>query len=99
VKNLLAIASGLTTITSRSSTSIQHMTKQLTNRLTALGRAHNLVRPLPSGQSAAALLGDIFTVLLAPYDDVGAFAGRIRVTVPRLGVGENAGDRSRTGDT
>ena len=90
VKNLLAIASGLTTITSRSSTSIQHMTKQLTNRLTALGRAHDLVRPLPSGQGAAALLGDIFTVLLAPYDDVGAFAGRIRVTVPRLGVGENA---------
>ncbi|KQV83540.1 histidine kinase [Rhizobium sp. Root1220] len=90
VKNLLAIASGLTTITSRSSTSIEDMTKQLTNRLTALGRAHDLVRPLPSGQGAAALLGDIFTVLLAPYDDEGAFAGRIRVAVPRLGVGENA---------
>lgn len=90
VKNLLAIAAGLTKITSRSSASLEDMTEQLTNRLTALGRAHDLVRPLPQGQGNAALLGDILTVLLAPYDDEGAFAGRIRVAVPRLGVGENA---------
>jgi two-component sensor histidine kinase len=90
VKNLLAIATGLTHITSRSSSSIEDMTKQLTTRLTALGRAHDLVRPLPQGQGNAALLGDIITVLLAPYDDEGAFAGRIRVAVPRLGVGETA---------
>jgi len=90
VKNLLAIAAGLTHITSRSSTSIEDMAKQLTQRLTALGRAHDLVRPLPDRQGSAALLGDIFTVLLAPYDDDGAFAGRIRVAVPRMGVSEGA---------
>lgn len=90
VKNLLAIASGLTQITSRSSASVEAMTKTLTSRLKALGRAHDLVRPLPDGQGNAALLGDIFTVVLAPYDDDGAFAGRIRVAVPRLGVGETA---------
>ena len=90
VKNLLAIAAGLTQITSRSSTSIEDMAKQLIERLTALGRAHDLVRPLPGKQGRAALLGDIFTVLLAPYDDDGAFAGRIRVAVPRMGVGEAA---------
>lgn len=88
VMNLLAIATGLTKITARSSTSIEDMAKQLTNRLTALGRAHDLVRPLPTGQGRTALLGDIFAVLLAPYDDKGAFAGRIRVAVPRMGVGE-----------
>ncbi len=88
VKNLLAIASGLTRITSRSSTSVEDMAKQLTNRLTALGRAHDLVRPLPGSAGNAALLGDVFTVLLAPYDDTGAFAGRIRVAVPRMAVGE-----------
>ena len=38
----------------------------------------------------AALLGDLFTVLLAPYDDMGAFSGRVRVSVPRMGVGEQA---------
>jgi two-component sensor histidine kinase len=90
VKNLLAVASGLTQITSRSSSSIEDMAKQLTQRLTALGRAHDLVRPLPGGQGKAALLGDLFTVLLAPYEDDGAFAGRIRVAVPRMGVGEAA---------
>ena len=34
------------------------------------------------------MLGDLLSVLLAPYDDQGAFAGRIRVAVPRMGVGE-----------
>lgn len=90
VKNLLALASGLTAITSRSTTSKEDMVLQLTQRLAALGRAHDLVRPLKGGQGNAALLGDLFTVLLAPYDDEGAFAGRIRVAVPRMGVGESS---------
>lgn len=90
VKNLLAIASALTKITMRSSSSIEDMSKQLTQRLMALGRAHDLVRPLPGGQGTAALLGDLFTVLLSPYDDEAAFAGRIRVAVPRMGIGEAA---------
>lgn len=90
VKNLLAIASGLTTITSRSATNTQDMARELTGRLTALGRAHDLVRPLPNGQGAAALLGDLLSVLLAPYDDLGALSGRIRVAVERMGVGETA---------
>lgn len=88
VKNLLVIAASLTKITSRASTSIEDMSTQLTQRLMALGRAHDLVRPLPGGQGKAALLGDLFSVLLAPYDDEGAFAGRIRVSVPRMGIGE-----------
>ncbi len=46
VKNLLAIASGLTAISSRSATSVEQMAHELTGRLSALGRAHNLVRPL-----------------------------------------------------
>ena len=88
VKNLLAIATGLTHITSRSTTSAADMAQVLTERLTALGRAHDLVRPLPGHEGKAALLGDLFSILLAPYDDPGAFAGRIRVAVPRMGVGE-----------
>ena len=90
VKNLLAIATGLTMITSRSAKTIEDMAKELTNRLTALGRAHDLVRPLPGQEGKAALLGDLLTVLLAPYDDEAAFSGRIRVSVPRMGVGEQA---------
>jgi two-component sensor histidine kinase len=88
VKNLLAIASGLTAITSRSTSSTVDMARELTQRLTALGRAHDLVRPIPGDQGKAALLGDLLSVLLAPYDDMGAFSGRVRVSVPRMGVGE-----------
>ncbi|MFN3620106.1 sensor histidine kinase [Sphingorhabdus sp.] len=88
VQNLLAIASSLTALSSRSADSVTEMTRDLTRRLTALGRAHNLVRPLPPSQGTAALLGDVITVLLAPYDDIGAFSGRVRVAVPRMGVGE-----------
>ncbi|BDA84437.1 hypothetical protein Sa4125_19790 [Aureimonas sp. SA4125] len=90
VKNLLAIATGLTNITSRSTETSAEMARELTQRLTALGRAHDLVRPLPGNQGSAALLGDLLSVLLAPYDDLGAFSGRIRVSVPRMGVGEAA---------
>jgi two-component sensor histidine kinase len=88
VKNLLAIATSLTTMTSRSASSTQEMARDLIQRLTALGRAHDLVRPLPGHEGKAALIGDLLTILLAPYDDTGAFAGRIRVAVPRMSVGE-----------
>lgn len=88
VKNLLMIATGLTEITARSAKSVQDMALKLTQRLTALGRAHNLVRPLPGHQGNAALLGDLLAVLLAPYDETAAFSGRIRVAVQRMGVGE-----------
>jgi len=90
VKNLLAIASGLTMITSRSTTTAAQMAGELTGRLAALGRAHDLVRPLPGHQGQAALLGDLISILLAPYEDMSAFSGRIRVAVPRMGVGETA---------
>ena len=88
VKNLLAIATGLTQLTGRSAESVEHMTGELTQRLTALGRAHDVVRPLPGEQGKAALLGDLLAVLLAPYDETSAFSGRIRVAVARMGVGE-----------
>jgi two-component sensor histidine kinase len=90
VKNLLSIATGLTQLTGRSASSVVQMTGELTERLSALGRAHDAVRPLPGNQGRAALLGDLLSVLLAPYDETAAFSGRIRVAVPRMGIGELA---------
>ena len=90
VKNLLAIALALTRISSRSTSTAAEMAQELTGRLGALGRAHDVVRLLPGNQGTAALLGDVISILLSPYDDLGAFAGRIRVAVPRMGVGEIA---------
>lgn len=88
VKNLLSIATGLTHLTGQSALSVEQMTGALTERLTALGRAHDVVRPLPGQQGKAALMGDLLSVLLAPYDETAAFAGRIRVAVPRMGIGQ-----------
>lgn len=88
VKNLLSIATGLTQLTGRSASSAEQMTRTLTDRLTALGRAHDIVRPLPGKQGKAALMADLLSVLLAPYDETAAFSGRIRVAVPRMGIGQ-----------
>lgn len=91
VKNLLNIATALTSITSRSSETASDMARELTGRLGALGRAHDLVRPLPGRKENDPLLGDLLTIVLAPYDELeAAFSGRIRVTVPRMSVGANA---------
>ena len=87
VKNLLHVAAGLTAITARSAKTTEDMARDLTHRLVALGRAHDLVRPAP-GQEQAALLGDLFAVLLAPYADTDSIHDRVRISVPKLGVGE-----------
>ena len=88
VKNLLTIAASLTAFTSKSAQSVEDMAHELINRLSALGRAHDLVRPLPGSQGTTALLGDLLSVVVSPYDAQDAFSGRIRVAVPRMGVGE-----------
>lgn len=90
VKNLLQIATVLTSIASRSTKTAAEMAHDLSSRLMALGRAHNLVRPDVSGGKQAALLGDLIAVLLQPYEETGAFAGRIRVSVPKMAVREGA---------
>jgi two-component sensor histidine kinase len=56
----------------------------------ALGRAQDLIRPLPGRKSEATLLGDLISVLLAPYDEKEASV-RIRVSVPKMNVGERSG--------
>ena len=90
VKNLIAIAGALTSMSSRSPGTKEEMASELTSRLAALGRAHDLVRPVPGQTENAALLADLLSILLTPYDDLGAFSGRVSVTAPRMGIGEGA---------
>src|SRR5436190_8065722 len=89
VKNLLIIATALTQITSRSAATKEDMAHELTSRLMALGRAQELVRLVPGRKNNATLLGDLISVLLAPYDEKGASV-RIRVSVPKMAVGESS---------
>lgn len=91
VKNLFAIASVLTTIAARSTTTKAEMAYDLTQRLTALGRAHDLVRPLPGvHKPQTAFLGDLIAVLLAPYAATETSLKRVNVSVPEIVVGEAA---------
>jgi two-component sensor histidine kinase len=91
VKNLFAIAASLTSIAARSAATTTAMERDLRQRLAMLGRAHDLIRPMPGvPQPKAALLGDLFAVLLAPYDTEGIIGDRIRVSVPEVRVGEAA---------
>ncbi|NPD67497.1 histidine kinase [Lichenicola cladoniae] len=87
VKNLFALASALTGIAARSAATTTEMANDLTLRLTALGRAHSLVRSAP-GEEGKALLGDLLDVLLAPYGDEGMVGDRITVSVPEIRIGE-----------
>lgn len=90
VRNLLQIASTLTHIAASSATTVEGMAADLGNRLMALGRAHSLVRPTEGSRARTVLLGDLFSILLSPYDLETIGARRIRVSLPRLGVGEKA---------
>src|SRR3954451_24458824 len=90
VKNLFAIAAALTMIASRSATTTEGMARDVTQRLVALGRAHDLVRPSLLEQKKAAPLRDLLAVLLAAYDDKGTIGDRIRVAVPEVLVGQES---------
>ncbi len=90
VKNLFSIASALTTIAARSAATTTEMARDLTQRLNALGRAHDLVRHVPGEvENKAALLGDLLAVLLAPYDGI-TVGDRVHISVPEIRVGETA---------
>ena len=88
VKNLFAITSALTALAARSAATTTEMARDLTQRLTALGRAHDLVRPTPGEAGNKAEFGDLLSVLLAPYSDQEGTGRRVHITAPTLRVGE-----------
>ena len=88
IKNLFAIASALTAIAARSAATTTEMAHDLTQRMTALDRAHDLVRPTLGEAENKAEFGDLLTVLLAPYGDGKGVGGRVHITAPELRVGD-----------
>ena len=91
VKNLFALASALTGIAARSTETTAEMARDLTQRLAALGRAHDLVHPVPGqAENKTVLLGDLLATLLAPYGEAESTGERIRVAVPEVRVSEAA---------
>jgi two-component sensor histidine kinase len=90
IKNLFALTSALAGIASRTTTTKEEMTRDLTNRLIALSAAHQLIRPDINTQSRAGELGDMLGVLLKPYMDNDPEASRLMISVPKILVGEHS---------
>jgi two-component sensor histidine kinase len=90
VKNILAITSALTTISARSTTTKDEMVKDLRQRIFALSKAHDMVRPDFSQQKKAAELGDLLVTLLEPYANTHPKTERVHISTPKLLVGEKS---------
>ncbi|MBB3763315.1 PAS domain-containing protein [Sphingomicrobium lutaoense] len=88
IKNIFSVVAGLVNYFSRSYPEVQGVSQILADRIAALGRAHNYVRPGDKGANHAlpikGLLGDIF----APYSS--EQGPRIRVEGEDFDVGERA---------
>ena len=89
IKNLFALASSLTSISSRATSSKEEMRVDLMRRLGALAEAHGMIRPDFDDQQAARDLGDLLAVLLKPYLEVGP-VDRVQISIPPLLVGERS---------
>jgi two-component sensor histidine kinase len=88
VKNLFSIASGMVGMTARSSQSPADMARTLTGRLTALARAHELIRPAVTTDlryTAAATLGELAEAVLSPYRP--AEDSQVFVQGPKVEIG------------
>jgi two-component sensor histidine kinase len=90
VKNIFAIASALATISARSTTTKDEMVKDFRQRIVALSKAHDMVRPNLNQQEKAAELGDLLATLLQPYANPHLETERVHVSTPKLLVGEKA---------
>lgn len=90
VKNIFAITSALTTISARSTTTKDEMVKDVRQRIMALSKAHDMVRPDFSQQKKAAQLGDLLGTLLAPYANTNSETERVHISTPQLLVGEKS---------
>jgi two-component sensor histidine kinase len=90
IKNLFSLAAALAGIASRTTTTKEAMTRDLTDRLIALSAAHELIRPDIDTRSRAGDIGAILGVLLKPYMDSDLDDSRLMISVPKIRVGEHS---------
>jgi two-component sensor histidine kinase len=87
VKNLFAIALALTRISARTTMTSAEMSLDLSGRLDALHKAHQLVRPSEQAHGQLVMLGELLEILLAPYLEAGRVADRICIAAPDIIAG------------
>ncbi|MBO9670236.1 MAG: PAS domain S-box protein [Sphingobium sp.] len=88
ISNLLAVVQGMVTFSRRQAGSVDEFAANLSERIVALGAAHQLILPQPDGGPPvhSAALGDVIEAVLKPY----AEAGRTTLVVSDLQVGPHA---------
>lgn len=69
IKNIFSVVAGLISFEARSLPTLKPMADGLRDRIQALGRAHDYVRPLGAGDSASRTLHGMLGELFAPYFD------------------------------
>ncbi|MBW0145498.1 PAS domain-containing protein [Sphingomicrobium clamense] len=88
IKNIFSVVSGLVSHASRERPELRDVAGALTDRIAALGRAHNYVRPVSDEPASETMLSNLLEDLFAPYAQDGA--ARIEVVGDDLKVGEQA---------
>jgi len=92
VKNLLAVASGIVTISARRAGSVREMAEMVRGRLGALARAHDVIHTTiaadGTGSGKTTTLQEVIRTILAPHS--GDDRGQIAVEGPSIAIGANA---------
>lgn len=91
IKNIFAIVSGLISLTTRANAAFGETARELLGRISALGRAHEFVRPHSEQsrpQAEDVTLSSLLATIFASYP---AYSdGRIAITGPDIDVGSKA---------
>ena len=86
IKNIFSVVSGLVSFSSRGNPHYQALASVLTDRIAALGRAHNYVRPVSDEPASETTLKALLEDLFAPYGD--ADGARVRIEGGDVRIGE-----------
>jgi PAS domain S-box-containing protein len=94
IKNLFAVAGGIVTLSARGATSTQEMANKVRERLGALSRAHNLVRPAIDSNGSQSVrdvtLRTLVETVISPYLESDPDQGRIVINGSELVIGADA---------
>lgn len=95
IKNIFSVIAGLVGLSAREHPAIKPVADDLRDRIMALGRAHDFVRPhsaqsAPRQGEAAGTLWGVMEQLFAPYAPVGQGSNRVRLSGENPPVDERA---------
>ena len=91
IKNIFAIISGLITLTSRANAALAGVARELIDRIAALGRAHEYVRPRLEPASGAEGAGTMLSLLETIFEPYPARSeGRLALHGPQIAIDSRA---------